>query len=102
MAKNTGEDFDAVIKITSLGEFRKRPKNTVSYNSQNRNPVASQKNSFSDIEENIINIVTKNQGIKASEIAKMLNSTRKEINHYLYGSLKKLFVQDSEYKWHKM
>lgn len=50
--------------------------------------------------EKIIQIIEKSDGIKASEIAKKLKVSRKEINKMLYSRLSKLCIQDEQYLWH--
>ena len=52
------------------------------------------------IVEKIFEIVKNSNGIKASEIAKKLKISRKEVNKILYGRLAKLCVQDEQYRWY--
>ena len=53
------------------------------------------------IEKMIYTIIEhKRIGIKAKEIAKKLRMSRSEVNHYLYGTLKKYLKRDNDYKWH--
>ena len=50
--------------------------------------------------EKVLEIVKNANGIKASEIAKKLKTSRKEINKILYGRLSKLCVRDEQYLWY--
>ena len=50
--------------------------------------------------EKIFELVKHSNGIKASEIAKKLKISRKEVNKILYGRLAKLCVQDEQYRWY--
>ena len=50
--------------------------------------------------EKIFELVKYSNGIKASEIAKQLKISRKEVNKILYGRLAKLCVQDEQYRWY--
>ena len=50
--------------------------------------------------ERIIELVKNSNGIKASEIAKQLKISRKEVNKILYGRLARLCVQDDQYRWY--
>ena len=51
------------------------------------------------IVEKIFELVKNSNGIKASEIAKQIKISRKEVNRILYGRLAKLCVQDEQYRW---
>ena len=44
-------------------------------------------------------IVTQHDGIRASEIAKILKMTRKEVNHILYYDLQQSCFIDEQYYW---
>jgi predicted DNA-binding transcriptional regulator len=50
--------------------------------------------------EKVFELVKHSNGIKASEIAKNLKISRKEVNKILYGRLAKLCVQDEQYRWY--
>ncbi len=50
--------------------------------------------------ENIFKLVKHSNGIKASEIAKQLGISRKEVNKILYGRLAKICVRDDQYLWY--
>ena len=50
--------------------------------------------------EKVFELVKHSNGIKASEIAKKLKISRKEVNKILYGRLAKLCVQDEQYRWY--
>ena len=52
------------------------------------------------IVEKIFELVKNSNGIKASEIAKKLKISRKEVNKILYGRLAKMCVQDEQYLWY--
>ena len=52
------------------------------------------------IVEKIFQLVKNSNGIKASEIAKQLKISRKEVNRILYGRLDKVCVQDEQYRWY--
>ena len=99
---NDEDRYDAVIKISSLNSFRKSSKRVASadFMSQHEKHYKSDGSyNMSEIEKQIYNIVAKNQGVKAITIASKLHKTRKEINHYLYGSLRKYVRIGEEYKW---
>ena len=51
------------------------------------------------IVDKIFDLVRNSNGIKASEIAKQLKISRKEVNQILYGRLAKVCVQDEQYMW---
>lgn len=50
--------------------------------------------------EKIFELVKNSNGIKASEIAKQLKISRKEVNRILYGRLAKVCLQDEHYMWY--
>lgn len=52
------------------------------------------------IVERIFELVRHSKGIKARDIAKKLNISRKEVNKVLYGRLAKVCVQDEQYLWY--
>lgn len=52
------------------------------------------------IVDKIFDLVRSSNGIKASEIAKQLKISRKEVNQILYGRLEKVCVQDEQYMWY--
>ena len=52
------------------------------------------------IQEQIIEIIKRSNGISAKEIAEKLNVDRATINHYLYSDLKGTCLQDSSYRWY--
>ena len=52
------------------------------------------------IVDRIFDLVRNSNGIKASEIAKQLKISRKEVNQILYGRLAKVCVQDEQYQWY--
>ncbi len=52
-----------------------------------------------DLESKIIEVLQRGTPLRAIDIAKMLGVERREINHYLYSSLKYRVVQDNDYKW---
>lgn len=49
--------------------------------------------------DRILKIVTQHDGIRASEIAKILKTTRKEVNHILYYELQQNCFIDEQYYW---
>ncbi|WP_193198451.1 hypothetical protein [Nostoc sp. MG11] len=51
------------------------------------------------LESKILEILKRGTPLRAAKIAEMLGVERREINHYLYSSLKNVIIQDSEYKW---
>jgi hypothetical protein len=51
------------------------------------------------LESKIVEILKHGTLIRAVKIAEMLGVERREVNHYLYSSLKNMVVQDSEFKW---
>ncbi|WP_414543334.1 hypothetical protein [Nostoc sp. CCY0012] len=52
-----------------------------------------------DLESKILEILKQGTPLRAVKIATMLGVEKREVNHYLYSSLKHLVVQDSDYKW---
>jgi len=52
-----------------------------------------------ELESKIVEILKRGTPLRAAKIADMLGVERREVNHYLYSSLKHLVVQDSDYKW---
>jgi hypothetical protein len=52
-----------------------------------------------DLESKIVEILKQGTPLRAIHIANKLGVERREVNHYLYSSLKSVVVQDSEYKW---
>ncbi|MBF2006063.1 MAG: hypothetical protein IGS49_11510 [Chlorogloeopsis fritschii C42_A2020_084] len=54
---------------------------------------------MNDLETKIIAILKRGTPLRAIEIAKILKVERREVNHYLYSSLKHLVIQDSDYRW---
>ena len=50
--------------------------------------------------DEILDLVKNSNGIKASEIAKQLKISRKEVNQILYGRLAKVCVRDEQYGWY--
>ncbi len=47
----------------------------------------------------IVNVLKQGVPLRAGDIAKALNVSRREVNCYLYTSLSGLVVQDSQYRW---
>ena len=58
--------------------------------------------SFSAEERAVYSLVSRNDGMKAKEIASALGLDRTQVNHILFSSplMHELCVQDSEYRWH--
>jgi hypothetical protein len=54
---------------------------------------------MNDLESKIIEILKRGTPLRAIQIANMVKVERREVNHYLYSSLKHMVVQDSDYKW---
>ena len=54
---------------------------------------------MNDLESKIIEILKRGTPLRAIQIANMLKVERREVNHYLYSSLKHMVVQDSDNKW---
>ncbi|NMG18057.1 hypothetical protein [Brasilonema bromeliae] len=52
-----------------------------------------------NLESKIVEILKRGTPLRAVHIADMLGVERREINHYLYSSLKHMVVQDSDYRW---
>ena len=52
------------------------------------------------LHDQILKIVKFNNGIKAREIAKQLDTDKSDVNSILYNKLKGKVYQDNEYKWH--
>ena len=58
---------------------------------------------MANLENQIISILEiRANGLMAKDLAKLLNSTKKEINPILYGMKDKYLYIDSEYVWHSM
>ena len=54
-----------------------------------------------DFENKILHIIDSHpKGIKAKDIARILNCDKKNVNSALYGALKGRCYQDSAYCWH--
>ena len=51
------------------------------------------------MKDKILEILSKHDGIRASEIAKLLKMTRKEVNHILYYDLQQSCFIDEQYYW---
>ena len=51
------------------------------------------------IEKDILLMLASNPGQKASQIARGIGATRKEVNHFLYGSLKEKVLKDESHRW---
>lgn len=51
------------------------------------------------LESKIIEILKSGTPLRAVQIAATLGVERREVNHYLYSSLKHLVIQDSDYRW---
>jgi len=51
------------------------------------------------LESKILEILKRGTPLRAAKIADMLGVERREVNHYLYSSLKQQVVQDTDYKW---
>ena len=51
------------------------------------------------LESKIVEILKRGTPLRAVKIAAMLGVEKREVNHYLYSSLKNIVVQDSDYKW---
>ncbi|MBW4508120.1 MAG: hypothetical protein KME64_16635 [Scytonematopsis contorta HA4267-MV1] len=51
------------------------------------------------LEAKILEILNQGTPLRAVSIAQMLGVERREVNHYLYSSLKHLVIQDNDYKW---
>lgn len=49
--------------------------------------------------DRILEIVSQHDGIRASQIAKLLKTTRKEVNHILYYELQQSCFIDNQYYW---
>ena len=55
---------------------------------------------MNEFEIAILNIVTRNPGLKAKDIAHLLNCSRSDVNSALYGVLSNFCHRDDEYKWY--
>ncbi|MEH2096498.1 hypothetical protein [Nostoc sp.] len=51
------------------------------------------------LESKIVEVLKGGTPLRAVKIADMLGVEKREVNHYLYSSLKNMVVQDSDYKW---
>ncbi|MBN3963388.1 hypothetical protein [Nostoc sp. NMS8] len=51
------------------------------------------------LESKIFEILKRGTPLRAVKIADILGVEKREVNHYLYSSLKNMVVQDSDYKW---
>lgn len=54
---------------------------------------------MNQIEAGIIGVLKRGVPLRASEIARTLGVPRQLVNRYLYTSLKRWVVQDSQYRW---
>lgn len=54
---------------------------------------------MSRVESGIINVLKRDVSLRAREIARTLGMSRKEVNHYLYTSLRMWVTQDQQYRW---
>lgn len=52
-----------------------------------------------ELESKIIEILQRGTSLRAAKIAALLEVEKREVNHYLYSSLKHLVIQDSDYRW---
>lgn len=59
---------------------------------------------FSELELQVYAVIAGNDGIKAKEMAKILNTSRTEINRILVSSalMRELCYKDAEYGWHAL
>lgn len=57
---------------------------------------------MTSIENRILNIIKRENGILAKDIGYEVGLSRKEVNHYLYGSLDPFVWQDTEYRWYSV
>lgn len=55
---------------------------------------------MNQIEQNILDVISQNNGLLAREIGEEVGLSRKEVNHYLYGSLSEYVWQDTDYTWY--
>ena len=99
------EEFDVVIKIKKLDDYRLRPQKLAT----STVPIAGKSNAHSKmssldlggIEKKIYAVIEdKKIGIKAKDLANRLLMSRSDVNHYLYGSLKQYVRIDEDYKWY--
>jgi hypothetical protein len=51
------------------------------------------------VESRIINVLRQGVPLRARAIASVLGISRREVNHYLYSSLRTLVTQDPQYRW---
>ena len=60
--------------------------------------------SFSAEERAVYSLISRNDGLKAKEIASMLNLSRSDVNRLLFSSplMHELCVQDSAFRWHAL
>lgn len=55
---------------------------------------------MNEFEKSILKIITENPGIRAKDIAEVIDCDRKDVNFALYRSLSKHCYQDSSYRWY--
>ena len=60
--------------------------------------------SFSAEERAVYSLISRNNGLKAKEIASALNLSRSDVNRLLFSSplMHELCVQDSDFRWHAL
>lgn len=107
--------YDVLIKITNLNSFRTKKRTPNSKSSTNRISSLTSKHDKIDrdcsipksiqkltpIEIEIYKIIaSREKGIKAVNIGSLLNLPRRDINHYLYSTLRGYLRIDHEYKGH--
>ena len=97
------DEFDVVIKIKKLDDYRLRPQKAAAPLEPiaARNSVSSNILDLGNIEKMIYAVIENTKiGIKAKDIADKLRMSRSDVNHYLYGTLKRYVKIDNDYKWH--
>ena len=69
-------------------------------NADDKEPDTEDAETLNQIEQSILEVLRHNDGLLAKEIGEHLFMSRKQVNHYLYGSLTEYVWQDTDYTWH--
>ena len=55
---------------------------------------------MTDLEKKVLDCIREKAGLKASDIAKSLKVSRKEVNHHLYKNINVAVFRDNAYRWY--
>ena len=54
---------------------------------------------YSEMADQILNIIKEHERVKATEIAYILGTNRRTVNHYLYSELSGIVLKDDDHYW---